>query len=99
MITEHRKQPPAGDLEIIVDIDLAIFGASPDVYAVYASNVRREYSWVALDDYRAGRSRVLQGFLERGHIYNAACFRAEYEMLARENIQLELSQLRNKKAF
>ncbi len=84
---------------MIVDIDLAILGASPDVYAAYASNVRREYSWVAPDDYRAGRCRVLKGFLERDRIYNAACFREAYDMQARENMQLELDRLLDENAL
>ena len=46
------------------------------------------------DAYRAGRARVLEGFLARGHIYRLAEVRARFEAAARRNLARALEALR-----
>lgn len=83
------------DTVLLVDIDLGILGAAPSVYRRYTEGVRQEYDFVPLADYRLGRARVLEHFLERPEIYKTAPFQLELEARARQNIAEELTALRN----
>jgi predicted metal-dependent HD superfamily phosphohydrolase len=77
----------------LLDADLAVLGAEPAAYDRYASAIRQEYAWVPEGDYRAGRSRVLEGFLARPRLYH---LRTDAEGPARRNLQREIAQLRGK---
>ena len=44
---------------VLSDADLAILAATPERYAEYAADVRREYAHVPDDLFRAGRAAVL----------------------------------------
>lgn len=46
LITAHQTMPQTIDEKIIVDVDLAIFGATPQRFAEYEQQIRKEYSWV-----------------------------------------------------
>ena len=96
MATQHH-QPQTADAQIVVDADLAILGAEPAAYDVYAQAIRREYSWVAEADYRHGRAQVLQQFLARPHIYHTAPLQAQYETAARANLEREIGELGKKR--
>ena len=78
---------------VLADADLAILGAPGDRYDRYAAAVREEYGFVPDEDYRAGRSRVLHGFLERSAIYHTDRARAAFEAAARGNLARELAAL------
>jgi predicted metal-dependent HD superfamily phosphohydrolase len=78
---------------IMVSIDLSILGETPAVYAAYAAAVREEYAHVPDAAFRAGRRRVLEGFLAAPAIFPDPAFQARYEAQARENIARELSGL------
>lgn len=65
----HTPGPLTGDAQWVVDIDLTILGQSDAVYRLFERNVRREYFFVRWPRYVAGRSAVLQGFLDRPRIY------------------------------
>jgi predicted metal-dependent HD superfamily phosphohydrolase len=84
--TRHRQSPETSDAQRMVDIDLAILGQPPEMYHVYEKNIRAEYSWVSAADYRIGRTRVMQSFLDRPFIYHTKRFQRLYEHQARENI-------------
>lgn len=92
LATKH-DQPVSGDVALIVDIDLAILGKPPDEFDHYDTAIRLEYSWVPDDLYRVGRSRVLQGFLDRPTIYQTEYFRNRYEAPARLNLQRAIARL------
>ena len=96
MATQHH-QPQTADAQIVVDADLAILGAEPAAYDVYAQAIRREYSWVAEEAYRHGRAQVLQQFLARPYIYHTAPLRAQYETAARANLEREIGELGKKR--
>lgn len=84
--TRHAPGPLTGDAQWVVDIDLAILGQSDTVYRQFERNVRREYFFVRWPRYAAGRSAVLQGFLQRPRIYSTSHFAQHYEAQARINL-------------
>lgn len=81
------------DTRLLLDLDLSILGQPPDVYAAYSAAIRAEYRHVDEADYRAGRRRVLQSFLQRPAIYQTARWHAAWEVQARANIAEELAAL------
>lgn len=82
-----------GDLARFVDIDLAILAAPADDYDRYAAAIRREYAHVGEADWRRGRARVLQSFLDRERIYACADHHGAWEGAARANVAREAGQL------
>ena len=86
-------QPSRADAagSILSDADLAILGATRERYVTYAQGIRQEYIHIPQDAYRAGRARVLRGFLDRPHIYATDYGRDRWEAQARENLQAEIS--------
>ena len=96
LATRHGKEPLQGDLALISDIDLSILGSEPEVYRRYASAIRSEYAFVPEDQYTAGRSRVLSGFLERPHLFSLPSFRDSLESAARRNLAAEIDALARK---
>jgi predicted metal-dependent HD superfamily phosphohydrolase len=93
LATKHN-QPVSGDAALLVDIDLAILGKPADEFARYDAAIRQEYAWVSEEAYRAGRSKVLQSFLDRETIYQTEFFRNRYEVQARLNLQQALLRLK-----
>ncbi len=78
---------------VLLDADLAILGAEEARYRIYAGSIRREYAWVPEEAYRAGRAKVLRGFLAREQIYNTPVMRERLEQQARRNLANELRAL------
>ncbi|CDX11680.1 conserved hypothetical protein [Mesorhizobium sp. ORS 3324] len=97
--TATHQLPPlddkkaASDAALFLDMDLAILGAEPDVFAAYEKAVRREYGWVEEPIWRAGRAAVLKSFLRRPNIYHTAEFRRRFEAQARQNMEHSLAAL------
>lgn len=89
----HHAATGDPDTQLLLDIDLAILGASPARYAEYGRQVRAEYAHVEEAAFAAGRARVLQGFLARPSIYGTAPYREALEARARVNIGQELAAL------
>jgi predicted metal-dependent HD superfamily phosphohydrolase len=81
------------DLDLILDIDMAILGAAPEAYGRYAEGVAREYLPVyGFDTYAAGRMRLfLEPILARGSLFLTPAF-AGLEAQARVNLADELAQ-------
>ena len=79
---------------MLLDADLAILGAEPHSYSAYATGVRAEYFFVDEDQWRAGRGRILQDFLDRPRIFATDYMHAEFEHRARANIEAELASWR-----
>lgn len=90
MATEHTAAPLAGDAALLVDIDLAILAATPARFAEYERQIRQEYAWVPEDVFREKRKGVLQGFLNRPHIYSTGFFYERLELDARSNLDTSL---------
>jgi predicted metal-dependent HD superfamily phosphohydrolase len=93
MATKHDGPAETPDAALLVDIDLSILGRSREEFEHYDRAIRAEYAWVPEDEYRVGRSAVLERFLSRPTIYSTPWFRARYEVAARRNLALALEQL------
>lgn len=91
MATCHAAAPEGDDARLLVDIDLAILGASPERFAEYERQVGAEYAWVPKLVYRFKRKQVLQGFLQRESIYSTAHFQQRLEQQARNNLRQTLA--------
>lgn len=93
MATKHGASALTGDAALICDIDLRILGRSPAEYAAYAEAIRQEYAWVPLAKYAEGRSRVLNGFLDRPALFTHAEFQQRFGTQARVNLGWEIGKL------
>jgi predicted metal-dependent HD superfamily phosphohydrolase len=86
----HRAE--AGDRagQVLLDADLAVLGADEATYDRYTAAIRREYAWVPEEQYRAGRTQVLEDFLRRPRIYHTEEMQARAEAAARRNLLREV---------
>lgn len=92
--TAHGTVSDVGaDTAVLLDADLAILSAEERRYARYAADIRREYGWVDETAYRAGRTKVLEGFLRRPRIYRTERMHAAAEEAARANLRTEVAGL------
>jgi predicted metal-dependent HD superfamily phosphohydrolase len=93
-LTEHHR-PEANDARgaLLVSIDLAILGSTPERYRAYVDAVRREYAHVPEPLWRAGRAEVLKRLLSREPLFPDPGFRARLEAQARSNMEAELRRL------
>jgi len=95
--TEHGAttgEQASGDPAILLDADLAILAADPAAYSSYVAAVRSEYRHVDDEDWRSGRTSVLDGFLARPAIYLTTSGYERWEDRARANLAAELADLR-----
>jgi len=93
LLTRHDQPPTTADGAYLVDIDLAILGASVARFDEYERQIRQEYQWVAWPTYVQRRRAVLQSFLARPTIYHTAYFQSAFESAARTNLARSLHQL------
>ena len=88
--TKTHSAGDDADAQVLLDADLAILGAGEPAYRIYAEQIRQEYAWVPESEYRTGRQRVLQTFLDRPRIYHVLSRR---EAAARRNLAAEIARL------
>ena len=86
MATCHDALPGSNDARLLTDIDLAILGAEPDRFAEYERQIRLEYAHVPDALFKAKRREILQGFLDRGRLFQTPACHARYETAARRNL-------------
>jgi len=92
--TKHNVVPIAIEARILIDVDLSVLGKPLEEFEEYERNIRKEYSWVPEDQFKQGRSAILQMFLGRESIYFTDFFKARYETQARRNLQMSIDALR-----
>ena len=92
LATRHNEPPTDQSAALLTDADLSILGAAAPAFWAYERAIRQEYGFVAWEAYQAGRSAVLQGFLERERIYSTPEF-AGLEAGARANMAAALDML------
>ncbi len=93
MATCHNTSGLVGDVATLVDIDLSILGARPEVYDTYSLHIRKEYRLVPKFIYKKKRKALLQSFLDKSRIYTSHYFFEKLEKSARLNLDRELSHL------
>ena len=93
LLTKHPSEPNSVDEQFLIDIDLSILGASPEIYKTYEENIRKEYSFVPEYLYKKGRSKLLQTFLNKKKIFKTEIFAELYEGHARNNLATAISKL------
>jgi predicted metal-dependent HD superfamily phosphohydrolase len=92
LATDHaRVKTGRHDENLMRDIDLTILASSEDEYREYASAIRREYAHVPDEDFRRGRSAVLEHFL-KAPIFGTVSF-SRFESAARLNLESERNGL------
>ena len=92
--TKHNQIPTQNDHKLMVDIDLAEFGFSPEQVIENSNDIRQEYSWVAEENYRKERAKILNSFLSRPSLFCHYYFINKYECAAQPNLKSLLAQLR-----
>ncbi len=95
ILATEKHHPPNEDLtcQIFLDADLAILSANSREYNQYAQAIRHEYAWIPLNEYRVGRKRVLESFLQRERLYFTAYMYTTKETAARINLKAESESL------
>ena len=93
MATKHTAVPVNRTARILVDLDLMIFGKPEKEFDAYEVGIRKEYDWVPQSDFSAGRSKILQSFLDRPSIYSTELFWDKYESVARKNLERSIERL------
>lgn len=86
MATRHH-QAKTVDEQLMVDIDLAILGSTPQRFEQYQQQIRQEYNFVPAALFNEKRKQVLYGFYQRERIYQTGYFYHHYEQQARQNLQ------------
>lgn len=87
LATRHEAVPSGVDAQILVDLDLAILGASAERFDEYEAQVRAEYAFVPDAIFRRGRAAVLTTFAERARIYMTPVLHERLERAARANLR------------
>jgi predicted metal-dependent HD superfamily phosphohydrolase len=93
LATKTHNSEAGPDAELLVDVDLSIFGRSEHRFSEYESQIREEYRWVPEEVYRSKRAEILQGFLGRKRIYTTEWFALRYETTARRNLENSIRRL------
>jgi predicted metal-dependent HD superfamily phosphohydrolase len=95
LIEATATHQPSSDTatRLMIDLDLSILGAPPEVYASYVAGVRQEYHHVPHEVWSGGRIAVLDRFLSRERIYQTETFHIRLESTARANLMAECQQL------
>lgn len=81
------------DGALLLDVDLAILGASAADFDRYDAQIAMEYAHVEPGAYRAGRAAVLWRFLERERLYLTDWGFGRWEEKARANLSRTIARL------
>lgn len=91
--TRDHTQDIAEGYGLMLDVDLAILGQSPEVFQEYEKQIRQEYGWVPTELYNQSRVQVLQRFLDTPSIYKTEIMKNKYEAQARENLKASIDKM------
>jgi predicted metal-dependent HD superfamily phosphohydrolase len=78
---------------VLADADLWILGSPPERYRRYAAAVRREYGFLSDNDWRTGRSALIETFARRRRLYVTDRAHRALDAGARRNLAWELAAL------
>jgi len=93
LATRHDGAPLSGDAAVVADVDVAILGASYEVFDSYEAAIRAEYAPVPDAIFREERARMLRAFLARPAIFTTPPLHEALEIRARENLVRSLARL------
>ncbi|MGP1373520.1 MAG: HD domain-containing protein [Almyronema sp.] len=93
LATKHTTPPTSADQQLMVDIDLAILGASEARFAAYEQQIRAEYRFVPAAVFSAKRRAILKTFLARPRLYHTEYFYTILEAAARSNLLRAIAAL------
>jgi predicted metal-dependent HD superfamily phosphohydrolase len=94
LATKHTGEIYQDDAtQCMLDVDLSILGASPELYKNYSDAIRQEYSFVSDKDYFIGRKSFLEKMLVREKLFYKL---TEFEASARLNLKNEIVYLSGK---
>ncbi len=98
MDTAHQLRRDVSSIEsqLIVSVDLATLGFSPDLFQRYSRNIFKEfveYGGMQPIAFYKGQEAFFQGMLDRDVIYPFPPLRERFEAQARENLQRALAHL------
>jgi predicted metal-dependent HD superfamily phosphohydrolase len=88
--------PTSSDADFFLDLDLSVLASPPEVYAIYANQIRQEYSPVpyAPAAYVAGRIQVLKTLSNSAtKLYRSRILRMDAAEIARRNMAQEIATL------
>jgi predicted metal-dependent HD superfamily phosphohydrolase len=93
MATRHDGVVAGADARLLVDIDLAILGASPTRYAQYERQIREEYEHVPELLFREKRAEILRRFRAREPLFDTPAFVSAFESAAKANLVRAIAAL------
>lgn len=94
MTGAHRCDPEADrDAALFLDMDMSILGAAPARYALYAAQIRQEYSHIDRDAFCAGRKEFLERTLTAGRVFITDTYHASHGAQAAQNLRAEMNHL------
>jgi predicted metal-dependent HD superfamily phosphohydrolase len=86
LLTKHTENCNYLIGQVMMDIDISIFGSHPNIFKEYNIAIRNEYSFIPDSIYNVERIKVLSFFLAKPTIYQTSYFYNLYEEQARKNI-------------
>jgi predicted metal-dependent HD superfamily phosphohydrolase len=96
--TRPHETPSTDDARLIVDIDMAVYGAEAARYDKFESQLRLEHGHMADFIYRRKRLATLKAMLSRQRLYFSSVARKQLEERARENIGNAINRLQESAA-
>ena len=95
MTASHKSPDDDFDARLFLDMDMAILGAAPAVYQVYAANVRGEYEpFFGADAYNRGRlNKFILPCLAAERLFSTDIMHERYDAQARANLAHEKAAL------
>lgn len=92
-VPEGLSPEDSADTALFLDLDLSILGAPEVVYDRYETDIRKEYAFVPIEAYRAGRGAILKGFLARERLYMTETANTAWDGQARLNLSRAIAAL------
>jgi predicted metal-dependent HD superfamily phosphohydrolase len=78
---------------LLLDLDLAILGATPKRFAAYERQIRAEYAWVPEPLYRTDRRKILQKFATMVPLFRTEAFQTRFTAAAHRNLTQAIATL------
>ncbi len=91
--SDQNGDEVSADTALLLDIDLAILGASPARYAEFESQIRQEYGWVEPERFREGRLSILKRFQAQSPVYHTPKLANIWEKNAHTNLAWAITEL------